>query len=95
MAKGAETYKAMNNKQGANGGCVRSLARPTVEELDRNFETALQMRLRGEYMRGKAEGLRVAKVIRGWLARQPDRKWQRQAREWADNEIKNAENDLA
>lgn len=68
---------------------------PTVEELNRNFETALDTRLRGEYLRGKIEGLRVAKVIRDWLTRQPDRVWQKQVREWADKEIANAERELA
>lgn len=67
----------------------------TVEKLNRDFAAALEARLHGEYLRGKAEGLRVAKLIRGWLTRQPDRAWQKQVREWADKEIANAERELA
>ena len=68
---------------------------PTVEELNWNFATALEIRLHGEYLRGKVEGLRVAKLIRDWLTRQPDRAWQKQVREWADKEIANAEVSIA
>ena len=70
------------------------LVMPTVEELNRNFETALAIRLQSEYMRGKVEGLRVAKLIRDWLTRKPDRAWQKQVREWADKEIANAERNM-
>lgn len=63
----------------------------TIEELNRNLETALKSRLRAEYHLGQVEGLRVAKLIRSWLTRQPDRRWQKEVREWADNAIAKAE----
>lgn len=65
---------------------------PKVEELDRTLAAAIEKRLHAEYQRGKKDGLRIAKVIRGWLTRQPDRAWQKQVREWADKEIDIAEN---
>lgn len=59
--------------------------------IDERFQTALETRLREEYMRGYSDGLGVAKTIRGWLTQHPDRKWQKQVREWADKAIAKAE----
>lgn len=55
---------------------------------------ALNSRLLAEYRRGLADGLGPAKKIRGWLTRQPDRKWQKEVRGWADKEIAKAESKL-
>ena len=55
------------------------------------FDAALAALLRSEYLRGKADGLAVARRIRHWLTRQPDREWQREVREWADEAIARAE----
>lgn len=68
--------------------------RKTKQELDADFATALDARLHAEYARGKEEGIAVAKTIRNWLTRQPDTKWQKQVREWADRAIEAAERDL-
>jgi hypothetical protein len=81
--------KALNVKRGADSQQRRVM--PTVEELNRNFATAFEIRLHEEYLRGKMDGLRIAKLIRGRLTRQPDRAWQKQVREWADKAIANAE----
>ena len=62
----------------------------TGERLQR-FEAALDDMLQDAHQRGLVEGLAVATKIRDWLTRQPDRKWQRQVREWADAEIAKAE----
>jgi hypothetical protein len=51
--------------------------------------------LRESHHRGLADGLAVAKKIRDWLTRQPDREWQRQVREWADAAIAKAEQNKA
>jgi len=40
-----------------------------------------------QYLAGLEIGLGVAERIRGWLTRQPDRIWQREVREWADQAI--------
>ena len=42
---------------------------------------------RAAYQRGLADGLAVADRIRGWLTRQPDRRWQAEVRGWADQAI--------
>ena len=55
------------------------------------FVAALDDLLIAAHQRGLADGLEVARKIRDWLTRQPDRKWQRQVREWADAEIERAE----
>lgn len=55
------------------------------------YERALEALLHEEYMRGKDDGLLVAHKIRGWLTRAPDRKWQKQVRDWADEAIAYAE----
>jgi hypothetical protein len=60
-------------------------------ERHRRFEAALEDMLRESHRRGLTEGLAVARKIRDWLTRQPDREWQRQVREWADAEIAKAE----
>lgn len=62
----------------------------TGERLQR-FESALDDLLQDARQRGLVEGLAVARKIRDWLTRQPDREWQRQVREWADAEISKAE----
>lgn len=54
---------------------------------DAIFQQALRKRLQAEYLRGVNDGLESARKIRGWLTRQPDRKWQAQVREWVDAEI--------
>jgi hypothetical protein len=59
--------------------------------VERQFALALEARLRAEYARGKAYGLRSAQVIVNWLNRTPDTKWQQQVREWAKNEIERNE----
>jgi hypothetical protein len=56
------------------------------------YDAALAALLRSEYLRGKADGLAVAHRIRAWLTRQPDREWQREVREWADEAIARAAN---
>jgi hypothetical protein len=63
----------------------------TQEELNRNFDDALKIRLEAEYLRGFNHGLSVAKTIRGWLTAQPDTLRLKQLREWADNAIESAE----
>jgi len=55
------------------------------------FVAALDDLLIAAHQRGLADGLEVARKIRGWLTRQPDREWQRQIREWADAAIAKAE----
>lgn len=40
------------------------------------------------YKEGIKEGLRRLEKARGWLTRQPDRKWQKEVRGWVDNLIK-------
>lgn len=62
-----------------------------MNERNQRFEAALADMLRESHQRGLDEGLAVARKIRGWLTRQPDREWQRQVREWADAEIAKAE----
>jgi hypothetical protein len=57
----------------------------------RRFDAALDDLLSAAHKRGLADGLAVARKIRDWLTRQPDREWQRQVREWADVEIAKAE----
>ena len=63
----------------------------TTGERLRRFEAALDDMLQDAHQRGLVEGLAVARKIRDWLTRQPDREWQRQVREWADAEIAKAE----
>lgn len=60
-------------------------------DATRQYEAALAALLQREYLRGKADGLAVARRIRDWLTRQPDREWQREVREWADEAIARAE----
>jgi hypothetical protein len=62
-----------------------------MDNMAENFESALEAWLSAEYQRGKADGLAVARRIRDWLTRQPDREWQREVREWADKAIARAE----
>lgn len=45
---------------------------------------------RAERYAGIKDGLRVAEQIVGYLSRQPDRKWQREARDWAMAAIRDA-----
>jgi hypothetical protein len=59
------------------------------------LDAALDDMLQESYQRGLADGLEVARRIRGWLTREPDRGWQRQVREWADAEIEKAERKTA
>jgi len=66
----------------------------TKEEIDRNFNESLKIRLNHEYRKGLNDGLNVARLIRNWLTRQPDRKWQKEVRQWADKEIKRAEKEI-
>jgi hypothetical protein len=63
-----------------------------MSDVTRQYDAALAALLRSEYQRGKADGLAVARRIRDWLTRQPDRKWQREVREWADEAIARAAN---
>ena len=62
-----------------------------MSKRHQRFEAALEEMLREAHQRGLVEGLAVARKIRDWLTRQPDREWQRQVREWADAEISRAE----
>jgi hypothetical protein len=66
----------------------------TVEDLNREFNAALHARLRAEYQRGLRDGLEVAYQIRDWLTRQPDTRWQRQVRTWAERAIAKARKEL-
>ena len=59
------------------------------------FDAALDDMLRESHRRGLADGLAVARKIRDWLTRQPDREWQRQVREWADAALAKAEQNKA
>ena len=63
----------------------------TKQDVDRIFAEALDARLRAEYQRGLHDGLAVVKQLRGFLTRQPDRKWQAQARAEVDAAISKAE----
>jgi len=72
-----------------------SLASAGYAKPHQRFEAALDDLLREAHQRGLADGLAVARKIRGWLTRQPDRQWQRQVREWADAEIAKAEREKA
>jgi hypothetical protein len=68
-----------------------SSAKRDFDSPQRRFDAALEDLLSAAHRRGINDGLEVARKIRGWLARQPDREWQRQVREWADAEITRAE----
>jgi len=72
-----------------------SLASAGYARPHQRFEAALDDLLRESHRRGLADGLAVARKIRDWLTRQPDRQWQRQVREWADAEIAKAEQNKA
>ena len=72
-----------------------SLASAGYARPHQRFEAALDDMLREAHHRGLADGLAVARKIRDWLTRQPDRQWQRQVREWADSEIAKAEREKA
>jgi predicted secreted protein len=61
---------------------------------EQEFDMALKVRLLAEYNRGFNRGLGVAMKIRNWLTRHPDQKWQREARELADEEIESAKAEL-
>lgn len=74
----------------ADAGLLHRVVMPTSEPHQR-FEAALEDLLQDARQKGLVEGLAVARKIRDWLTRQPDREWQRQVREWADAEIAKAE----
>lgn len=63
----------------------------THMEAESEFSEALRKRLAYEYNLGLVRGLSVARHIRERLTRQPDGKWQKAVRQWADKEIQNAE----
>jgi hypothetical protein len=41
-----------------------------------------------KYREGLNKGLEELEKVRGWLTRQPDRKWQKEVRGWVDKLIK-------
>jgi len=77
------------------GGAEPSLASAGHARPHQRFEVALDDLLRESHQRGLEAGLAVARKIRDWLTRQPDREWQRQVREWADAAIAKAEQNKA
>lgn len=67
----------------------------TTAELNDKLKAAVSNLNDHMYLQGVGEGLKIAKTIRNWLTRLPDRAWQKQVREWADKEITKAETTLA
>jgi hypothetical protein len=76
----------MTNEVDEMSAASRGYAAP-----QQRFDAALDDLLSAAHQRGLSDGLAVARKIRDWLTRQPDREWQRQVREWADAEIAKAE----
>lgn len=53
-------------------------------ELEQRLQEALQTWGDERYREGLNKGIQSLEKVRGWLTRQPDRKWQKEVREWVD-----------
>ena len=58
------------------------------QEIPDGLHTELFLFGYQKYRGGLEEGLDALEKVRGWLTRQPDRKWQAEVRGWVDELIK-------